>query len=123
MFDCILCDPDTREREGTALGLFYTALSRATTLGNHNGEESAIYFDGDDFTEERIRNIGRHKDSEEDYKRVKKRARWVHYLIKHKYTSSLTHPQIKNILKWAESTNYDYLDLLDRTNHYNACRK
>ena len=68
MFQCIVCDPDKREAERSALGLFYTALSRATTLGDKNGDNSAIYFIGDNFCEERIRNIGRLKQTDDDYK-------------------------------------------------------
>ena len=63
MFACIICDPDMRHVEGSALGLFYTALSRATTLGNEDGSESAIYFTGTAYDEARIRNIGRMKNT------------------------------------------------------------
>ena len=31
MYDCIVCDPDEKKFEGSALGLLYTAVLRATT--------------------------------------------------------------------------------------------
>ena len=43
--------------EGTSLGLFYTATTRATTLGDDDGLNSAIYFSGTRFREERIRGL------------------------------------------------------------------
>ena len=57
-YEVIICDPDDRKWEGKFMGLFYTALSRATTLGDANGLNSAIYFTGKDFKEDRIRTIG-----------------------------------------------------------------
>ena len=57
MYQCIICDPDEKKIEGTSLGLFYTATSRATTLGDDDGMNSAIYFSGNQFKEERIRGL------------------------------------------------------------------
>ena len=62
IYGCIICDPDKSEVEGRALGLFYTALSQATTLGDDDGLNSAIYFTGEDFNEKRIRNLGKRKN-------------------------------------------------------------
>jgi hypothetical protein len=47
MYDCIICDPDMKQSEARATGLFYTALSRATTFGDSEGLNSAIYFMGE----------------------------------------------------------------------------
>ena len=63
IYGCIICDPDKSEVEGRALGLFYTALSRATTLGDDDGLNSANYFTGEDFNEKRIRNLGKRKNN------------------------------------------------------------
>ena len=46
MFDVIVCNPDESKYEGKFLGLFYTAVSRATTLGDDDGLNSALYFTG-----------------------------------------------------------------------------
>lgn len=44
MFDVLICDPDDHKFGGNFMGLFYTALSRATTLDDENYRGSAIYF-------------------------------------------------------------------------------
>ena len=90
MFECIICDPDNKNVERTALGLFYTALSRATTLGDSEGRGSAIYFIGKDFKEERIRNIGIKQNTNESYRRVQERNTWVEYLNQNKFKTGIT---------------------------------
>jgi hypothetical protein len=51
----IICDPGTKEFELRNPGLFYTLLSRATTLGDENNiYSSAIYFTGDNMRPNRI---------------------------------------------------------------------
>ena len=40
----IICNPDTKAAESRATGLFYTAVSRATTRGDDNGLNSAVYL-------------------------------------------------------------------------------
>ena len=49
MFDLLVVDPDEKQCEGSALGLLYTAVSRATTLGEDSSLGSAIYFAGGAF--------------------------------------------------------------------------
>ena len=80
MYECIVCDPDEKKFEGSALGLLYTAVSRATTLGDDQGLGSAIYFTGSEFKERRIRRLTKLKDSDEDFKAAQKRQKWVQYL-------------------------------------------
>ena len=82
MYEYIICDPDEKKFEGSALGLLYTAVSRATTLGNDDGIGSAIYFTGSEFKERRIRRLTKLKDSNEDFKVAQKRKKWVQYLTK-----------------------------------------
>ena len=81
-YSCIICDPDTKEAEALQTGLFYTAVSRSTTFGNDLGENSAIFFMGNDFNAERIRNINKKKNSTEYYANFYKRQKWVDYLKK-----------------------------------------
>ena len=43
----LVCEPGTRRFEGNCVGLFYTILSRVSTLGNPDDKfSSAIYFTG-----------------------------------------------------------------------------
>ena len=82
-YQCIICDPDEKMYEGKgAIGLLYTAVSRATTLGDDNGLNSAIYFDGPEFKEERFQRLTKMKNSNEDFKWAKRRALWVAFLNK-----------------------------------------
>ena len=80
MYQCILCDPDEKKFEGTSLGLFYTAVSRATTLGDADGLNSAIYFCGNQFKEQQIRRLTKLKGSDIDFVVAQKRACWVAFL-------------------------------------------
>ena len=117
-FECIICDPDNKDRENTALGLFYTALSRATTLGDDNGDNSAICFTGDNCNEERIRNIGRRKHTDQDYQRVLQRAAWVDNLKQNKRKDTMTSQSIDALGKWAETTKFTNDELAERINQY-----
>jgi len=119
IFKCIVCDPGERHVEGSALGLFYTAVSRATTLGNDDGVGSAIYFTGD-FDQTRIRNIGKMRQSGEDYVRVKARKQWVSYLQRNVVTSSLSSKKQKSILRWASTHKVCYDSLFHRINEYTS---
>ena len=95
----IICDPGTRAFEGINPGLFYTILSRATTLGDYNSslspqqrfKNSAIYFIGDNMNQHRITDITMQKNNVE-YKMVQRRKRWVNYLTDNIITSTITPP-------------------------------
>lgn len=104
MFCRIICDPGKRSDEKTNLGMFYTALSRATTLGDDIGRNSAIYFTGDDYNEQRVRAIGKLQKSNEDYKRVHERRNWVNHLKKNTKISVLSEARQEDTIKWATET-------------------
>lgn len=118
MFECIICDPDDRIVERNALGLFYTALSRSTTLGDESGFGSAIYFSGSKFNESRVRNIGRMQNRDEAYKKVKERDEWVAYLRKNTRKCHLSKERRESVLSWAESNRVSENDLLERIKLY-----
>jgi hypothetical protein len=100
------------------MGLFYTALSRATTLGGDDGLHSAIYFTGTEFKESRIRNIGKRCGSVNDYIPIQKRTQWVAHLKKR--TRRLRKPdnRMKKILKWASETTINNDELYNRISEY-----
>ena len=118
MFDVIICDPDDGEYESSALGLFYTAISRATTLGDKDGLNSAIHFTGEHVTEARIRRIGKRKGSTQEYTRVGERRRWVDYLQKRTSKTKLSKRKQKRIIKWGTSTKYNFTTLKERIDKY-----
>ena len=117
MYSSIICDPGDRKAEGNATGLLYTAVSRATTLGDKDGFGSAIYFTGMDFKEDRIRNITKKKDSIYDYKRVRKRKIWVNNLSKSTKKYKLNR-KLERALAWGKSKRYNIKQLADRIDIY-----
>lgn len=119
MFDVLICDPDEVEFEMTALGLLYTAVSRATTLGDEDGLNSAIYFIGEHFKAERMTRLGLRKGSDtEQYKRVIDRRVWVRRLREQTRRSHFTKKQISSVLQWAESNTVSYPYLYNHIRKY-----
>ena len=117
MYKYIICDPDIGTFEGSCPGLLYTAISRATTLGEDDGLGSAIYFEGDDFNASRIKYVGkstcRYKNFEE-FELFKKRRVWTTYLSENTKTETgLSSAQTAALFLWCNSSCYDYnvLDL------------
>jgi hypothetical protein len=80
MHECIVCDPDIQGSECRATGLLHTGTSRATTLGDKDGLNSAIYFQGPNFTKSRIQNVTKKTNSQYEFENVKRRKIWVNHL-------------------------------------------
>ena len=93
---CITCDPDKKDYEKTALGLFCTAVSRATTLGDDTGLNSAIYFTGDEFGDSRIRRLNCMKHKDTKFVLAQKRENWVAHL---KMKELMCKPTISKVMK------------------------
>ena len=86
----IICDPDEKQFEGSALGLMHTAGSRATTLGDDNGIGSAMHFTGN-LKDSRIRNLTCKENTLHEFELAKKRRHWVNHLQK---KARLSQPQV-----------------------------
>jgi hypothetical protein len=118
MYECIVCDPDIKASERRATGLFYTAVSRATTLGDDDGLNSAIYFIGNNITKERIQEVTRQQRKNQELINVTRRRRWVSYLKKHKIKHQDTDkPEIQQIFQWSTQRIYFYI-LRNRIQQY-----
>lgn len=117
-YDCIVCDPDKSEVEGRAVGLFYTAISRATTFGAANGLGSAIYFTGKNYNETRIRMIGKKKHTNEEMVNVQRRRIWVERIQLFTKKNILSAQQTETISNWMTTTKYDFNWLHKRVNLY-----
>jgi hypothetical protein len=118
MFGVIICDPDVKAVEGRATGFFYTMLSRATTLGDEDGLNSAIYFIGPNLTKERIQNLTLKTKSNQTLQNVKRRINWVNHLKEN--TRDNTHvdkDHMSKIFEWAKQP-IPYDELFARTNQY-----
>ena len=118
MYKCIICDPDERRYEGQALGLLYTALSRATTLGDENGLDSAIYFNGPNFKKERIFNLYNKKNSIEEFTIAQNRRLWVERLQKHTVKTKRRKETVQRIVQWVKTDTYSYDDLYSKIQKY-----
>ena len=96
---CVICDPGTRQFEGVCPGLFYTVLTRATTLGEEGDHlSSALYFQSKNMNKDRITNITRGTKGYE-YSKVTQRKKWVEYLEENeKKGKELTRLNNKNYL-------------------------
>ena len=122
MYDVLICDPDEKYVEGMALGLFYTALSRATTFGDNDGLKSAIYFCGNAFCEARVRNLTHKSNSNEEFKPAKNRHKWVDHIQHNTYkTSEIIAPLMDandTMIKWGATTTYTIASLQSRIDTY-----
>jgi hypothetical protein len=124
MYECIICDPDVKASESRATGLFCTALSRATTLGDEDGLNSAIYFTGKNITKDRIQHVTLKSDKNEEYINVIRRRKWVHHLKKNTVKSKRTDTkQAQQMLLWskqriASNKLYDRIRTCTARNHF-----
>jgi hypothetical protein len=104
MFKVIICDPDGKIVEGRNTGFFYTMLSRATTLGDPNGLNSAIYFTGPNLTKQRIQELTLKTNSLQVLGNIKRRTAWVQYLESHIVdTSNISHPKMQKLFQWTQT--------------------
>lgn len=118
MFKVIICDPDGKIVEGRNTGFFYTMLSRATTLGDPNGLNSAIYFTGPNLTKQRIQELTLKTNSLQVLGNVKRRTAWVQYLENHIVdTSNISNTQMQKLFQWTQ-TRIPYDILYKRTQKY-----
>ena len=79
----VVVDPDSQVCERTQTGLFYTALSRGTTLGDDDGLNSAVYFTGPHLTTERIQKVTKGLKGD-TYIKVQRREAFVQHLMQNK---------------------------------------
>ena len=105
-YKCVVFDPHDSSAESLALGLFYTGVSRATTLGDDTGLNSALFFDGKEATDARMQFLGKKTNSTDYYASYLKRKKWVDYLQSNCFKSKMTEEQRCNLLAWASTASY-----------------
>ena len=97
----IICDVGTKAFEGHNVGLFYTILSRVTSLGTIDDKaSSAIYFIGDNLNPGRITDLLL-TDKRKLYKKAEKRIHWVTYLDANSHDGGMSGKEQKAVFKWA----------------------
>jgi hypothetical protein len=127
MYEAIVADPDDNQSEGNNIGLLYTALSRATTLGDADGRNSAIYFHSADFIPERISNLTKKAGTEKEFEYIKKRNLWVEH-IRENTASTTEHlrtfltSDYLWYLSWVQTNTFSELALLERLQQYKQSR-
>jgi hypothetical protein len=108
--------PGTKEFEGRNPGLFYTAFSRATTLGTDK-ISSAIYFKGPNMTPDHIMNMRVGKNGRL-CKCPRLRDQWVQKLTNNIHLSGMSAASKQDIFPRVEMTVVDkhvYLGLTKNT--------
>jgi hypothetical protein len=119
MFPRVICDPDAKSSECRATGLFYTAISRATTLGDDDGLNSAIYFIGPFVTKERIQDLTQKTNIRSPFENVRKRSKWVSHLMSHlSIPPESTTSEMKEIFEWTTTQTITYDTLYTTTQRY-----
>ena len=116
---CIVGDPGKKSFEILNPGTFYTLLSRASTLGGKDGKGSAIYFCGENISNERLMNIGKRTQSKNNdgdfYVKVAMRNKWIEHLNENIHNlSSFTDRKISKFMRWYQNTSvnrdkFDYI--------------
>ena len=108
----IICDVGTPRFESQNIGLFYTALSRATTIGSQTNtrQDSAIFFT-QSLDKTRLDRLTTKTDNTE-YDMIKKRKEWVTLLEKNMGTlDNVTENCIQRTFQWATSHEYTIMDI------------
>jgi AAA domain len=100
----IVLEPGDRKFEGNNVGLFYTAMSRATTIGNTGDRmSSAVYFDSPHFSIERFTNLTRQKNGQM-YHKALLRQNWVRFMKeKNENRKQYTKEEMKKLFHWITS--------------------
>jgi hypothetical protein len=100
---CIICDPGARFFQSKCIGLFYSLLSRITSLGNNEGKFSSdIYFIGDNMTPAHMLDITHTQKSILCHNALLCQC-FISYLNTHVHTSQLTIQQRRQLFNWAET--------------------
>lgn len=125
MHEVLVCDPDEKSFEASALGLLYTATSRGTTLGDDDGRNSAVYFTGAAMKPERIRRLTfKPGKPNEEFELAKKRRYWNNYLQARKLRMRTRINEVmvrsKSLFTWAHNTTFTYDDLYHRIQLYTS---
>jgi hypothetical protein len=102
----IICDVGTSRFESQNIGLLYTALSRATTIGTaeSNRKESAIFFT-QSLDRNRLDRLTTKADNTE-YESIKQRNAWIHLMNKNinNKEMNISDKKINQTIEWASKT-------------------
>lgn len=107
--ESIICNPGERSFEAINPGTLLTCITRATTIGNFTQNNSAIYFTGSGFCQDRISKMS-YRVNGCKYAKVILRETFTNYLqqqiksTKSSYKKLMTSKKIKKIHDWYKTT-------------------
>lgn len=114
----VVVDVGTVKFEATNPGTLYTAMSRASTLGNGNSDESALYIKGSPDIS-RLTNVKFKRDGRGKYLRVLQKEHYTNFLLSQaENTSKIIKEEISSLTKWAERTKFDKDALEEAINYH-----
>lgn len=112
----MIVDIGSRKFELANPGLFYTAFSRVTTIGDGSKSQSSLFFTGDTVTDERLLKMTYKKDSNEKTIIAQRRDAWIQLLNNNTHRSRLTKTQRTKVFKWISNTNRTQQWLISHVN-------
>ena len=124
----IVVDVGSSGFEGKNPGTLYTAISRASTIGNGDPLKSALYFNGElEFS--RLTNVkykrlkGKYKNQEKvEYDKVKFRTKWIDHLESNLNESeTFSNEEKLHLRNWAMNTTISHETLDDILNFHKQC--
>ena len=111
---CIVGHPGPRSFETLNPGTFYSLLSRASMLGDENGNGSAIYFTGENINIHRLvrmhkknkETIRKSKNEEDTIEKVVMRNKWIQHLEKNiRWNENhAVREKLESLTEWYENT-------------------
>ena len=101
----MVCCPGSKGFEASNPGLVYTIVSRATTLGDGNNKNSALYFIGEHISRHRFANIHKTRDGR-IYEKVKRRDKWISHLESRIKETTLSPERSTSIMQWSQTKRY-----------------
>ena len=102
--ECMIVDIGSRAFETTCPGLFYTSYSRATTDGDGEAENSAIFFMRDNITEDRLIDTTITKTTKRKSIKAMRRTSWIQHLKKNTKKSGIKEEEKESLFRWASAT-------------------
>ena len=117
---CIVGHPGPRSFEILNPGTFYSLLSRASMLGDENGNGSAIYFTGENINIHRLvrihkkreKTIRNSKSEEDTIEKVVMRNKWIEHLKQniHWKRNRAVRERLESLTEWYENTSISKME-------------
>ena len=107
-------DPGKSGVEGNNPGFTYVGLSRVSSLGKGNINDSAFYLTGDHLSIERFTDMTFQRTRKnETYVKIKQKKRWIRFLDTQKQNTNLniTKEQKEQLKKWVTTSKFSKIQL------------